>query len=347
MSDQLGDLRDDGISEGVKRVHVMGKPINDSEKLGSNFVVVVGFSLMARAIQCPRPYEPPPFFLAPLPLLPSHARGVGNNPEPIALVREANGASRNAVPLRIIPERGQVSENVSKPPPKQSCDVFHKHVSGSYLANEPGVFAPQAGSFSSEAGAFSGDADVLAGEAAAYDIGPRPGFGQPIGVERANVVMDRNLWPMLRQHPPAEWIDLAERHGLETARPLQAEGKAADAAEQVEDFQHPRLPAKNADRANPASSFGEETLSRLPDSTDPGLPAGTVRRRTTPPPVSPGPKPPFATRRPKPGHVRFMVHPGEWETRRAARERITADPPAALQADVGVQAHPRPSRVRV
>ena len=83
-----------------------------------------------------------------------------------------------------------------------------------------------------------------------------------------------------------------------------------------------------------------------PDFTDPRMPEGTVRRRSVPPPVSPGPKPPFATRRPKPGRVCEMVHPGEWETRRAVRERITADPPAALQAGVGVQAHPRPSRVQ-
>jgi hypothetical protein len=76
------------------------------------------------------------------------------------------------VPLRIIPERGQVSENVSKAPSKQSCDVFHDDVGRSYLANEPGIFAPEAGSFAGQSGAFAGNADVLAWEPAAYDIGP-------------------------------------------------------------------------------------------------------------------------------------------------------------------------------
>jgi hypothetical protein len=42
------------------------------------------------------------------------ASGVGNKPEPVAAVRGANGGSRYAVPPRIVPERGQVSENVSK-----------------------------------------------------------------------------------------------------------------------------------------------------------------------------------------------------------------------------------------
>lgn len=30
---------------------------------------------------------------------------------------------------------------------------------------------------------------------------------------------------MFRQHAPAEWVDLAERHGLETACALKAEGE--------------------------------------------------------------------------------------------------------------------------
>ena len=66
-----------------------------------------------------------------------------------------------------------------------------------------------------------------------------------------------------------------------------------------------------------------------PDFTDPRMPEGQGRRRSVPPPVSLGPKPPFATRRPKPGRVCEMVHPSEWEARRRRRERITAAPSAA------------------
>jgi hypothetical protein len=56
------------------------------------------------------------------------ASGVGHDPNAIPPVGSANGGSRNAVPLRVIPERGQVSENCSKPSPKKCCDVLHDDV---------------------------------------------------------------------------------------------------------------------------------------------------------------------------------------------------------------------------
>jgi hypothetical protein len=46
--------------------------------------------------------------------------GVGHKPESVSLVRGANGGSWYAVPFRVIPERGQVSENSAKPPSKES-----------------------------------------------------------------------------------------------------------------------------------------------------------------------------------------------------------------------------------
>jgi hypothetical protein len=70
------------------------------------------------------------------------ASGVGNNPDPIATVMGANGWSWDAVPPRMIPERGQVSENVSKSSTKERCDVLHDDELGSQLANESGVLAP-------------------------------------------------------------------------------------------------------------------------------------------------------------------------------------------------------------
>lgn len=50
----------------------------------------------------------------------SCATGVGNKPDAIPPVRGANGASWNAVPLRVIPERGQVPENSSHSSSKES-----------------------------------------------------------------------------------------------------------------------------------------------------------------------------------------------------------------------------------
>jgi hypothetical protein len=54
---------------------------------------------------------------------------VGHEPDPIPIVRGANGGSRNTMPLRIVPERGQVSENDAKPSAafsrEQVCDILH------------------------------------------------------------------------------------------------------------------------------------------------------------------------------------------------------------------------------
>jgi hypothetical protein len=46
------------------------------------------------------------------------------------------------VPLRVIPERGQVSENSLNSPSKQSCDVLHDDVAGSNFANKTGELSP-------------------------------------------------------------------------------------------------------------------------------------------------------------------------------------------------------------
>lgn len=81
-------------------------------------------------------------FLDPL-ALESPAVGVGSNdPDSISTVRRANGSSRYAVPLRVIPERGQVSENLAVPSTKQSCDVLHDDESRSNVANDSGELNP-------------------------------------------------------------------------------------------------------------------------------------------------------------------------------------------------------------
>ena len=46
---------------------------------------------------------------------PFDAIGVGHKPEPVSLVRGSNIGRAETTPLRIEPERGQVSEHSSKP----------------------------------------------------------------------------------------------------------------------------------------------------------------------------------------------------------------------------------------
>jgi hypothetical protein len=80
-------------------------------------------------------------------LLSSCATGVGHNPDPITPVRGANGCSGYAVPLRVIPARGQVPEyashEVSSVRAKQPWYVLQQDDAGSHLANDPPEVGPK------------------------------------------------------------------------------------------------------------------------------------------------------------------------------------------------------------
>jgi len=111
--------------------------------------------------------------------------GVRHKPKPVALVRRSNIGSSQHCPFAVIPERGQVTEDNSESPSKQSWTVLHKRETGSNLANDARHVGPHPGSFAADARAFSGNADVLAREAARYDVNnasPRP------AVKGANVI---------------------------------------------------------------------------------------------------------------------------------------------------------------
>src|SRR6185312_4091420 len=167
----------------------------------------------------------------------SFARGVGHNPNTVTLVRRTNGGSWYAMPLRIKPERGQVSENSVKPPSKEHRDVLHDDVEGSKLANKTGVLLPEARLRALNSRAHSCAANVLAGEASTEDIGNNSVIAQSRGGEFSDVIVDRYLRPMFSEHAPTERIDLAERDGLKSARPLQTQTKTAYTGEKVEHLQ--------------------------------------------------------------------------------------------------------------
>jgi hypothetical protein len=57
--------------------------------------------------------------------------GVGNHEDPVTSVRGTDGGSGYAIPLRVIPDRGQVCEYVSHPSSKQAWDVLQDRVTGS------------------------------------------------------------------------------------------------------------------------------------------------------------------------------------------------------------------------
>jgi hypothetical protein len=91
-------------------------------------------------------------------------------------------------PSRIEPQRGQVSENGSKPPSNESWGVFHEDVARSNLANDPSKLTPEPRSGPSDPCPFAGNADVLAWETTRDDIHTSsPG----LPVEGTHVVPDR------------------------------------------------------------------------------------------------------------------------------------------------------------
>jgi hypothetical protein len=72
---------------------------------------------------------------------------MGDDPDPITEVRGADGRCRNAVPLRVIPERGQVPENLAERSAivdsQEVSDVLHEDEAGSKLANGSRELGPE------------------------------------------------------------------------------------------------------------------------------------------------------------------------------------------------------------
>jgi hypothetical protein len=170
-----------------------------------------------------------------LPPLPSDAFGVGHEPDPVTEVRGANGRRWNAVPLRVIPERGQVPENSAKPPSKEICDVLHEDVAGSKLANQAGVLAPKTRPLAFDPRSSAGDAEVLAGEAAAEHI---DGF-DICASELSHVGVARHAGPMPLKDAAGVGVGFAVPRDSH-ACPFEAELPSADAAEKPADTKHRR-----------------------------------------------------------------------------------------------------------
>jgi hypothetical protein len=166
---------------------------------------------------------------------------VGNNPDAIPEVREAKETSGYAVPLRIIPARGQVPENVAKSSPEKRGDIFQDDVVGSNLANEAIDFAPEPAALTCEARAMASVGDILAGKSPTNNVDCSDMFC----LQLSYVVVDGDARPMLGENAPRELLDLAEGDRLEAARALKAQTKPANPAEQVKDAEHQQAPTQS------------------------------------------------------------------------------------------------------
>lgn len=109
-------------------------------------------------------------------------------------MRGAEVVRSQHTPLRIEPERGQVSKYTSKPARSERWAVFHEHEPGSYLTNDPKHFAPESASLAVDALAFAGDADVLAREASRHHVNTAAPWSS---VKGSDVIPDRER----RQEP--------------------------------------------------------------------------------------------------------------------------------------------------
>jgi len=155
-----------------------------------------------------------------------HLSGGRKDKQAITKDSGTNGCRWYAVPVRIVPALGQVSEYDINPPNKQCCDVFHEHESGSYFANQSAHLSPESTSLASDALSLSGIANVLAGEPAADQVNPFEVFALHI----PHVPEAGHIGPVLHQHPLAVWfvLDLPLAHH---PGPFQAEVQTTDASE--------------------------------------------------------------------------------------------------------------------
>lgn len=122
---------------------------------------------------------------------------MGHDEDAVAPVRGADGGCWYAIPRSIIPERGQVPENMTRSPSKETWDVLQHDVAGSNLANDAGNLSPEP-SVVVDAASGSCRGPRLAGEArsdAIHDATPAS------AVEGANIVPDRSWLQGLFFHP--------------------------------------------------------------------------------------------------------------------------------------------------
>jgi hypothetical protein len=144
-------------------------------------------------------------------------------------VRGPKGARCDAIPFRIVPERGQIPEYAVEATSQESGDVFQDDEERSNLANDPCSLGPErAGVVPAEPRA--GGAERLAGEAGTDDLG-----AAPRRVERVDVAVAGNARPVPRKDAPRPRVELALPDGAPETSSLKAKLEATDSREEGAD----------------------------------------------------------------------------------------------------------------
>lgn len=145
-------------------------------------------------------------------------------------MRGTDGCRWYAIPLRVIPERGQVSENVASSPSKQTWDVLQDCVAGSKVANDRGERGPEP-PFVGLRETSSGDRDGLTGKPAGHNVHSGSGLGLPPFDSGADIVVPFDVRPVLREDLATERVDLDLADDGHPG-PFEAEFETADTREQ-------------------------------------------------------------------------------------------------------------------
>lgn len=151
------------------------------------------------------------------------ASGVGNNPDPVSPVRGTNGARRYAMPFRIIPDRGQVSEYRVQPSTKQSCHVLQHGPDGSNHANGSNDFPVESRTGAGKSGAETGVADILTRESSRDNISLTL-----LEIVCRHIIMAGDAWKILGQDGLRVRLHFAKGDGFEPACPFEAKAESAD-----------------------------------------------------------------------------------------------------------------------
>lgn len=163
--------------------------------------------------------------------------GVGNNENPLPMVRSAKGGRGQHFPFRIVPERGQVLQDALNTAGKQAPHVFNDDVTGPDFPDEPRIFIPQTAPcplFDTRATARA--ADILTRKTTAQHIHRR----QVRISEPGHIIIYKCVRPVPGEHRPAERVDLAKPLMFK-ARPGEAQVTQTGPAEQAAYFQQALL----------------------------------------------------------------------------------------------------------
>lgn len=136
-----------------------------------------------------------------------------HDPNPLSDVRCVDGCSRNNNRPPGVAVAFQVSEHLVEPQGDVTSNVLSNDPSGSDFANNSAHCRLEVARVIG-AGSLACVAERLAWIASGDHVDRSDSVGsKPGSVKVSNVVIDRHLRPVLRQHAPAERVDLAERDG--------------------------------------------------------------------------------------------------------------------------------------